>query len=403
MLSIAKKDPFMLKNIQKFLMKKNVVVVVYFIVALIGTLKQYFTASFNNYKIFKNVYWHTIKKLPLYEEYPTEYIDHNFYGPFFAYIIAPFSNLPDFVGCLLWNISLTSIFVYGILSMPLKINSKILILWICLHEFSTAILSFQFNIAIVGLILLSFLMIEKRKYFTAAALLTIGFLVKLYGIVILALVFHVKNKVKFLGSIAVLIVLFALSTSVISSWDFMIESYVQWFNSLIFKSNYNVTLSDHANISLVGIVDKVFGIRINVLYYVLFGASILGVILLRFKQHPFFMFRLFVLNYVLFCIVLFNTNVESPTYIIPFVAVATWFLGIEKNYFTIFLFVFCIILTSFSPSDLFPKYINQNFVRPYALKALPCFFIWLDLTYRLLRHNFDNYNPSYLIYKYDSK
>ena len=106
---------------------------------------------------------------------------------------------------------------------------------------------------------------------------------------------------------------------------------------------------------------------------------------------------------VLFCIVLFNTNVESPTYIIPFVAVATWFLGIEKNYFTIFLFVFCFILTSFSPSDLFPKYINQNFVRPYALKALPCFFIWLDLTYRLLRHNFDNYNPSYLIYKYDSK
>jgi Glycosyltransferase family 87 len=393
----------MLNKIQNFLMKKNVVVVVYFIVALVTAIKQYSRASFNNYKIFKNVYWHTLHKLPLYEEYPTEYIDHNFYGPFFAYVIAPFSNLPDFAGSLLWAIFLTSIFLYGVLSMPLQLNAKILILWICLHEFLTAILSFQFNVAIVGLILLSFVMIEKRKYIEAAALLTVGFLVKLYGIVILALIFNVKNKVKFVGTISAFIVLLGVSTSLIGSWDFTVQSYGEWFHSLISKSNYNVTLSGHANISLVGIMDKVFGIRINVLYYVLFGGSILGIILLRFTQHPYFMFRLFVLNYVLFCIVLFNTNVESPTYIIPFVAVATWFLGVEKNNYTRFLFVFCMILTSFSPSDLFPRYINLHYVRPYALKALPVFLIWLDLTYRLLKHNFDNYNPNYLMYKYDSK
>jgi hypothetical protein len=393
----------MLKNIQEFFLRKNIVVVVYFIITIITTLKQYYTGSFNNYKIFRNVYWHTVNKLPLYIEYPTEYIDHNFYGPFFAYIIAPASNLPDFAGCLLWNILLTAIFVYGVLSMPLKTHSKILILWICLHEFLTAILSFQFNVAIVGLILLSFLMIEKRKYFTAAALLTIGFLVKLYGIVILALIFHVKDKVKFFASISAFMLLGIVSTSLISNWDFMIRSYNEWFQALIFKSNYNVTLSGHANISLVGMMDKIFSIRINVLYYVLFGASILGGILLRFQQHQFFMYRLFVLNYVLFCIVLFNTNVESPTYIIAFVAVAMWFLGIEKSYFNIFLFIFCLILTSFSPSDLFPRHINQTIVRPYALKALPCFLIWLDLTYRLLKHNFDNYNSNCLIYKYESE
>ena len=393
----------MLDKLKKIFLKKNVVIVVYFLSATLVSIKQYYGNSFNNYSIFKNVYWHTINKLPLYKEYPLEYFDSNHYGPFFAYIIAPFANLPDLYGCILWNLILTAIFIYGILSLPFKINAKILILWICVHEFLTAILSFQFNVAIVGLILLSFLMIETRKYFTAAAFLTLGFLVKLYGIVILALIFYVKNKTKFLASLVVLMFVFVLSTSLISSWYFMVQSYKDWFHSLIFKSNFNVTISDHANISLIGIMDKVFGIRINVLYYVLFGSSILGIILMRFKQHQFFMFRLFVLCYVLFCIVLFNTNVESPTYIIPFVAVGIWFISIDKNYYTISLFVFCIILTSLSPSDLFPKIINQTYVRPYALKALPCFLIWSDLTYRLLKHNFDYYNPSFLIYKYDSK
>ncbi|MEG2849443.1 MAG: hypothetical protein RR880_04335, partial [Bacteroidales bacterium] len=47
------------------------------------------------------------------------------------------------------------------------------------------------------------------------------------------------------------------------------------------------------------------------------------------------------------------------------------------------LMIFAFILTSMSPSDLFPRYLKIHYVYPYALKALPCVLIWLKLTYEL--------------------
>ena len=42
------------------------------------------------------------------------------------------------------------------------------------------------------------------------------------------------------------------------------------------------------------------------------------------------------------------------------------------------------LLTSFSPSDLFPKFTRETYVKPYALKALPCVLIWFQISYELL-------------------
>jgi hypothetical protein len=48
-------------------------------------------------------------------------------------------------------------------------------------------------------------------------------------------------------------------------------------------------------------------------------------------------------------------------------------------------------LTSFSPSDLFPKFIRDEFIKPYSLKALPCVLIWLAVSYQLLTRDFKNW------------
>lgn len=45
--------------------------------------------------------------------------------------------------------------------------------------------------------------------------------------------------------------------------------------------------------------------------------------------------------------------------------------------------VFAFILTSMSPSDLFPAFIRKNYVQPYALKALPCVLVWFKLVYEM--------------------
>ena len=97
---------------------------------------------------------------------------------------------------------------------------------------------------------------------------------------------------------------------------------------------------------------------------------------------------------VLIFTVIFSSGSESPTYIIAFVGVAIWFVIQPKpiSKFYIALFIFALIFTSLSPSDLIPKYLKDNFIRPYALKALPCVLIWLAVVYEMLKNKFKNYH-----------
>ena len=89
--------------------------------------------------------------------------------------------------------------------------------------------------------------------------------------------------------------------------------------------------------------------------------------------------------------VIFSTGSESSTYIIAFVGVAIWYINIERpvTRFELFLLFFALIITSFSPSDLFPRYIRQTYILPYGLKALPCLVIWIKIIYETLFRQFN--------------
>lgn len=50
--------------------------------------------------------------------------------------------------------------------------------------------------------------------------------------------------------------------------------------------------------------------------------------------------------------------------------------------------IFALILTSFSYSDIFTSYVREKIVRPYSLKALPCFIIWLIILVQIHKKQF---------------
>jgi hypothetical protein len=52
------------------------------------------------------------------------------------------------------------------------------------------------------------------------------------------------------------------------------------------------------------------------------------------------------------------------------------------------LFIFALILTCFSYSDIFTPYVRTHIIRPYSLKALPCFIIWIVLSVQLYTKKF---------------
>ena len=61
------------------------------LLAVVAGLTKIAPHRHNNFLIFRGVFWHTIQKLSLYDFYPTEYNDHNHYGPIFSLVIAPFA------------------------------------------------------------------------------------------------------------------------------------------------------------------------------------------------------------------------------------------------------------------------------------------------------------------------
>ena len=383
---------FNLKSISACLLKKECIIIIYLILAIIAGSKQYLHQTFNNYLIFKYVYWHTIDFQNLYNNYP-EYLDSNHYGPLFSVFIAPFALLPDGLGMVLWNIANVSILLWGIYSLPISINKRSIIAWICAHETLTALFSFQFNIALTGVIILSFSYLLKKKEIQSAFFIAFGTFVKLYGIVGLAFFFFTKNKVKFIISgIIAFVVLFAIPMA-ISSPAFIIHSYGDWYNSLVHKNDLNASLTSFQDISVMGMARRISG-NINIPNgpFLLGGLLLFALPYLRIKQYKNLTFRMLLLASTLIFTVIFSSGSESPTYIIAFAGIAIWFIvqPNPKQPWVIALFVFAFLLTSLSPTDIFPKPVKE-FIRLYSLKALPCTIIWLIIIYQMMKQDFESY------------
>lgn len=343
----------------------------------------------NNFLIFRYVYWHTIEQLPLYVAYD-EYWDTNHYGPFFSLVIAPFAMLPVRWGLFFWLIVLSLSLYYAIRKLPFPERKRIFLYWFCAHELLTALFMSQFNIAIAAIIVATFYCIEKEKDIWAACFIMLGTFVKLYGIVGLAFFFFSKHKVKFLLALLGWALVMFVAPMAISSPDYIISQYVGWWDSLSAKNAENI-FSGGQNISLLGMVRKISGCAsYSDLWLILGGLIIFGLPYLRIAQYKYKAFRYALLASVLLFVVLFSTGSESSTYIIAFVGVGIWYWSVpwKRSKWDIALMVFAFILTSFSPSDLFPAYLRKEFVQPYALKALPCAIIWFKLSYEMCFRNY---------------
>lgn len=340
----------------------------------------------NNFLIFKYVFWHTWQGTSLYEAYPQEYYDVNHYGPLFSIIIAPFALLPHLWGLLLWLVVMTYLLYLAIHKLPIPWKKQVFIYWFCAHELLTALFMTQFNIAIAAIIIATWYCIEKEKDIWAAFLILLGTFVKLYGIVGLAFFFFSRHKIKFIVSGLVWAVAFFVLPMLISSPAHIIEQYKEWYICLGEKNGENM-FSFAQNISLLGMVRKISQCTTySDLWLIIPGLILFCLPYLRLKQYKYQAFRYAFLASTLLFVVLFSTGSESSGYIIALIGVAIWYVTApwKRNKWDIALIVFAFILTSMSPSDLFPAYIRKTFVRPYALKAFPCVLIWFKLMYEML-------------------
>lgn len=376
----------MLKRFSVFFIQPRYIYGLYLIVSVVTAISKYCGSDYNNYKIFKNVFYNARAASNLYAFYPEQYWDCNHYGILFSLIIAPFALLPDWLGIILWNLANVSLLIYAISRLPFSDTKKAIFGWLCLQELITALLSFQFNVALTALLILSACFIIRQQEVKSAAAILAGTFVKIYGIVGLSYFFFIRNKKKFITAFIVVALVFFCLPMLFFGAGFTVQSYADWYIRLLEKNQANLAATSGQDISLMGVFRRIFHRPdISNLVFLAIGLPIFALPYLRIKQYSNIYFQLLIVASTLLFVVLFSSGSESPTYIIAVAGVMIWFsIQKRKTHWVYFLLFFVMLLTCFSPSDIFPAYIRRQYINTYSLKALPCILVWLQIIVELL-------------------
>lgn len=384
---------FLFKDFQFFKRKISVSVLLWLSLAIIAIIVEVAKNVFNNYLIYKGVFWHTVNQTNLFNLYPAEYFDCNHYGPFFSLIIAPFALLPDKIGTLLWGIFNALFLLFAIKKLPIEEKGKNILFFITAVEMMTSQHNVQFNPILTGTIILSFVFVHQKKEIWATLFIAVGIMTKIYGVVGLAFFMFSENKIKFIWTFILWMILLFILPMVISSPHFIIQSYQDWYHSLVEKNDSNQE-SVMQGMTAMRFVKKVFSIpSLNDFIFIIGAGLIYLISILRINQLKEINFQISYLAFLLIGLVIFSSSAESPTFIIAMVGVALWYvIQKDKNSRTYFILALAVIFTSLSTTDLFPKSVKVEYIRPYAIKAMPCFIVWLILSYQLIFKKFNFLN-----------
>ena len=379
------------EDIKVYRFKFSFAALLWFLLAIIGVVLKIRLGydKIGNFLIYRNAFWHTLHQLNLYNYYPSENLGSYLYGPLFSIIIAPFSLLPINAGALLWVVANAAVLFLAIRKLPVGYKNQNIILIISMIEMMTSVQNLQINCLVAALILFAFTFVKKEQDFWAALFVTIGFLIKLYGIVGIVFILFSNHKIKFISSFLFWLIILFFLPMVLSSPSFIIQSYFDWYYTLIKKDTINAT-SLMQNISVMGMLRHLIKTKYLDGSVIFIAGWFYLLPLFRLNQLKNKTFQLTYLCFTLIGVVIFSSSAESPTYIIAMTGVALWFvIQNPKNWSVVFLLVFALCFTSLSSTDFFPRFIKLKLIQPYSLKAFPCFLIWLVIAVQLVRKDFN--------------
>lgn len=266
--------------------------------------------------------------------------------------------------------------------LPLEEKQKIILYWIVLIEMMTSIHSVQFNPMFTAFFIFTFVFTLRGKDWIATLFIALGILTKLYGIAGLAFFFFSKNKIQFIISLMVWLTVIVAAPILYSSYDYIVQSYEDWYYQIIRRNQQNIDNSRTAgmqDISVPGMIRRIFKYYGPIDFPIIAAAGVLfGIPLLKKQNQDHPNFKLNYLALVLISVVIFSSAAESPTFVIAVTGAAIWFITQQQPYSTKIKATLWLLflLTILSPTDLIPPYIRINFILAYSLKALPCFIIW---------------------------
>lgn len=372
-----------MRKLKKLFENPDFVGLLWIAIALVAGVSKLVSNTYRNFDVFTSVFHNAVQGLCLYEFNPDTSLLHNHYGIVFSFIIAPFTLAPEWLGMVLWLVVSAGVLFWAVRSLPVESWKKVFVLWFCINELYTAVANIQYNVLVAAFIVLAYVLVERKRDFWATLFIALGTFTKIYGAGALVFFLFSKNKKRFIASFAFWCTLLLVLPGVFYGFDYTIQCYRDWMTNLSLKSGQNM-FSDYQNISLVGMVRKISGVASYPDLWVIVPALLIYLApLVRFGQYKNRDFQLSTLASTLMFVVLFSNGSESSTYIIAFTGVATWYISsptrLTAKWLNITLLVFVFVVSSLSPTDLFPTSLYRAYVLPYALKALPVAVVWFKL------------------------
>lgn len=386
---------------KKILENNNQVAFIWFGLVFLTLLSAVLNHSLNNFIIFKQSFFHLQQQLNLYCIYPNEYWDHYYYSPTFAILVTPFALIPSLVAPFAWGLFDAGVLYFAIRKLPIRSFYQNGVLLLSVNEMMNASGNLQSNGLIAGLIILSFIYLLKQKEHSATLSLLVGFFIKLYGIVGLAFFFFSKQKSKYILYLFLWTIILVLLPLSITSPEFLLQSYKDWFASLSVKSNFDLTRDMYTNmvdVSIQGMIKRVFHLpTLNKFYFIIPGLILFASQYTKIKYFNHLVYQLYILCSVMLFLIIFNTGSESPTYIIGVVPICLWYVLQRKTTLVNTVFIIAIFFSSFSYSDLFTPWLRTNIMIPYALKVVGCFLIWVVILIQIHTKQFLKIDQTKLI------
>lgn len=370
---------------------KKALILLFLAVAVFASLQAYFAdlktfepagvlyTTYNNYVIFRQSLFHLVQDKDLYILYEKEQWDLYKYSPAFALFFGVFALLPDAAGLMLWNLTNSLVLVLAVYYLPkISLRNKGLMLAFVFFEMLTSLQNEQSNGLIAGLLVLAFGLLERDKYWLAALCVVGASFVKPFGIVALALYLLYPDKVRLTYTTAAWVVFFTFVPLLVVDWERLIFLYKSWANLLA---------NDHSaseGLSVASWLKTWFGWPVNKTLVSVVGAVLFCLPLLRIKANQDYTFRLLLLASVLVWVVIFNHKAESPTFIIAVSGVALWYFGQAPKVENLVLLLLALVFTVLAATDVFPRFIQNEYFQPYVVKAVPCILVWGKITFDLL-------------------
>ncbi|MBD2715920.1 DUF2029 domain-containing protein [Microvirga sp. STR05] len=366
----------------RVLLNPRFVALLYAVLTLIVTAQHYLKGpqSYDNYKIFTWPFYHLLAGRDLYAEYPELYSAPFKYSPTFALVMGALAVLPDWLGLLLWNVlNNVVLFTAGRRLFP-DARRSMLFLLLVLVDMMTALHNSQSNALLLGLMLWTYIHLEREKTGWAAVCVALAFFLKIYGLGIgLLFLLYPKQLARGLALGLAATVVLAAAPLVVVSGTTLAGIYQSWYTVV---SGFNTAVQ----LSLMGVLDTWLGISVWKP-----GVQAVGLLLLllplalywRQRQHP-DLRRLYVALIPVFLVV-FNQAGESPMYIMPVAGFMFWWLHYRHTTpLATPLLVLVLLFTTFASTDLYPHSLRSGFFDTYKIKAAPMILVWALIQSQLL-------------------